>query len=343
MPSPVVEGRATLSRIAADAEVSTATVSKVLNGRAGVSPATRERVEDLLREHGYRRRNGHEPAGLIELVIVGTVSPWSAEVIRGVQRIARDTGLGVVVTAVEREDADDGARDWVGDLLRRQVVGAVLAVPELDATQKHRLRSRDVPFVLMDPAGDPDPSVPMVGSANWTGGRLATEHLLGLGHQRIGVITGPAGVISAQARLSGHRSALDHARIAQDPDLIVVGDFEHDRGVELARELLALPERPTAIFACSDLMALGVYEAARQAGLSIPGDLSVIGFDDLPVAAWAGPPLTTVRQPLIDMGSEAARLVLALRRGDEVPAVRVDLACELIIRESTAPCAGRPS
>lgn len=327
------EVRSTLSRIAADAEVSTSTVSKVLNGRTGVSEATRARVEALLHRHGYQRRGIRDPAPLIELVVARFSSPWALQILRGVQQVTQADGLGVVVT--ESGDHYAPGPEWIDGVMRRNPVGVVLVLSGVSRAQRQQLQARDIPFVVVDPVGDPGPGVPSVGSANWHGGLIATRHLLSLGHRRIGMIGGPVEMLCSRARLSGFRAAMDEADVPVCDELIVAGDFERDCGLDLGRELLDRPDRPTAIFVANDIMAFGVYEAARQAGLSIPEDLSVIGYDDLDVAEWAGPPLTTIRQPLAEMGRQAAQIVLTLDETTRTP--RVELATDLIIRASTAP------
>src|SRR5690606_14381773 len=186
--------------------------------------------------------------------------------------------------------------------------GVVLVLSSVSLAQQRQLQARGIPFVVVDPAGDPAPGVAAVGSANWNGGLLATRHLLALGHRRIAVVGGPPDMMCSRARLSGFRAAMEEARAPVCEELIVAGDFEHASGVALGRALLDRPDRPTAIFACNDMMALGVYEAARLVGLSVPDDLSVVGYDDIPVAEWVGPPLTTIRQPLDEMGRQAAQI-----------------------------------
>lgn len=325
--------RSTLSRIATDADVSTSTVSKVLNGRAGVSDATRARVENLLHRHGYQRRGLRDTAPLIELVFVRFTTVWALEILRGVQQSAQARGLGVVVT--ESGDNRGPGPEWLDGVVQRNPQGVILVLSGVSEAQQRQLMARGIPFVVVDPAGDPAPGVPSVGSANWNGGMLATRHLLSLGHRRIGMIGGPSDMMCSRARLAGYRSALDEAGAGVDERLIVSGDFEHDTGLQRGTELLALPDRPSAIFASNDLMALGVYEAARLAGLSVPGDLSVIGYDDLNVAQWAGPPLTTIRQPLLEMGRQATQMVLDVDLAERTP--RVDLATDLVVRGSTGP------
>jgi DNA-binding LacI/PurR family transcriptional regulator len=201
------------------------------------------------------------------------------------------------------------------------------------------LKSRGVPLVVVDPTGEPLHDTPSIGATNWSGGLAATRHLLALGHRRIGVVSGPENVLCSRARLDGYRAAMDEAGVPIDPALIRYGNFHVQEGTTEGRALLALADPPTAIFAGNDLQALGVYQAAREARLHIPEDLSVIGFDDLPVASWVGPPLTTVRQPLVQMAMAAARLVLRLANGEQPSQTRIELATELIVRESTAPAA----
>ncbi|WP_152365448.1 LacI family DNA-binding transcriptional regulator [Microlunatus speluncae] len=333
-PEPVdgMSERSTLSHIAAAADVSTSTVSKVLNRRAGVSEATRARVEALLHRHGYQRRGLREAAPLIELVFAEFSTVWALQILRGVQQVARARGLGVVVT--ESGDHSAPGPEWVQGAVTRNPAGIVIVLSGVTSAQGHQLRARGIPFVVVDPAGDPAPDVASVGSANWNGGLLATRHLLSLGHRRIGVVGGPIDTMCSRARLSGFRAAMEEAGAPVCEELIVAGDFERDSGLHGGQELLDRPDRPTAIFAANDLMAFGVYEAARLAGLSIPSDLSVIGYDDLTMAGWAGPPLTTIRQPLEEMGRQAAQMVLDL--DDTAPAPRVDLAIDLVVRGSTA-------
>lgn len=337
-PSPAAEQPAaspTLADIAAEAKVSMSTVSKVLNGRSGVSESTRNRVERLLQEHGYSRRGTGQPSTLIEIVFSQLNSPWAIELIRGVESVAVEHGMSAVVT--QSGDRHSPGAEWIEGAMRRSPAGVILVFSDLSAANKAQLRNRNIPFAIIDPAGNPAPDVPSIGSANWSGGVLAARHLIDLGHKRIAVITGPDDMMSARARLSGFRSAMDAAGLEVREDFVVNGQFHREDGVRAGLRLLRLPDRPTGIFASSDLQALGVYEAARTLGLSIPGDLSVVGYDDLELAKWVGPPLTTVRQPLFEMAERAARLVLSLRSDPGRSHVRIDLATDLVVRDSTAP------
>jgi LacI family transcriptional regulator/LacI family xylobiose transport system transcriptional regulator len=327
--------RVTLARIAAEAGVSTSTVSKVVNGRSEVGDMTRTRVERLLYEHGYRRRTGTAdgPVGLVDLVFAELESPWAMELIRGAEGAARAAGAGVVVSVLHTR-AGPG-RSWLDQMAERRTDGVIIVASRLTAQQRGQLATRGIPFVVVDAEGEPPPDVASVGATNWNGGLTATRHLLELGHHRIGVIGGPPGVLCSRARIDGYRAALETAQVPVDEELIRYGDFLADSGRGQGDALLSLPDPPTAIFACSDLQAFGVYEAARRHGLRVPEDLSVVGFDDLPLMRWASPPLTTVRQPLQEMAAMATRLVLALGRGETPQNQRVELATALVIREST--------
>ena len=327
--------RVTLSSVATEAGVSLSTISKVLNGRADVSSQTRSRVEGLLAAHGYLRRNaGQTRAQLLELVFHELDSVWSMEIIRGVEDIASAHGMSVVLTESGSRHAP--GPEWIEGVMRRRPVGVVLVFSDLPQEFRDKLKSRAIPFVIIDPAGDPSPDVPSVGSANWAGGLVATRHLIELGHERIAAITGPEDMMCSLARIDGYRSAMNAAGLPIDPAWVRFGDFHPSGGREHGKALLDLPQPPTAIFAGSDLQALGLYEEARMRGLRVPDDLSVVGYDDIPMCGWVSPPLTTVHQPLRRMGEEATRLVIRMSEGplDTVP--RMDLATNLVVRGSTA-------
>src|SRR3954447_1839951 len=322
--------RVTISYIADAAGVSVPTVSKVVNGRADVAPSTRARVEELLREYGYQRRTRARDARaeLLDVVFNELESPWAMEIVKGVEEVAREHGLGLVLSA--REGPGALGRSWINAVASRRSAGLILVVSELSSEAASRLSARDIPFVIVDPAGEPAPDVPSVGATNWNGGVAATRHLLELGHRRIGMIGGPPAMLCSRARVDGYRAALETAGLPVIPEIVRTGNFHVESGYMQGRALLTMRMRPTAIFAGSDLQAFGVYEAARQLGIRVPEDVSVIGFDDLPMARWVGPPLTTIRQPLSEMAATAARLVLG--QGSDR---RVELATSLVVRQST--------
>ena len=327
--------RVTLADIAADTGVSLATISKVLNGRTDVAAATRARIEEELNRHGYQRRTPAQGAPYVELVFHELESSWSMEVISGVERVAHEAGLSVVLTV--SGDRHSPAPDWIDGVLRRRPMGVVLVFSDISAPYREKLRSRRIPFVIVDPAGDPSPDVPSVGSANWSGGLMATRHLIELGHRRIAAITGPEDMMCSLARVDGYRSAMNSAGLDIDPRWIRFGDFHTSGGEARAAELLRLDAAPTAIFAGSDLQALGAIAATRKAGLSVPEDVSIVGYDDIELARWISPQLTTVHQPLRKMGESATRLVLGMAEGREPDTLRMDLATRLVVRGSTAP------
>ena len=312
------------------------TVSKVINGRADVSPETRRRVEAVIREQGYRRSDrSRRPAPLLELIFHELESEWALEIVRGVERVAGQHDLAVVLS--ELHGRRTPGRGWIEGALARRPTGVIAVFSDLNESDRTQLRTRGIPFVVVDPAGEPLHDTPSIGAANWNGGLAATRHLLGLAHRRIAVVGGPQGILCSRARMDGFRAAMDEAGVAVDPELTSHGQFQVEEGVRKGRALLRRADRPTAIITGNDLQALGIYQAAREARLHIPEDLSVVGFDDLPVARWVGPPLTTIRQPLFEMAVAAADLVLTLARGEHPVQTRVELATELVIRESTAP------
>jgi LacI family transcriptional regulator, xylobiose transport system transcriptional regulator len=328
--------RPTIATIARQAGVSSPTVSKVINGHADVAPETRRRVEAAILEHGYRRPGrAHKRAQLIEVLFHELESAWGLEILMGVEQVARENGMAVALT--EMQGRHTPGRGWLEGVLARRPAGVVAVFSDLGESVRGQLATRGIPVVVVDPTGEPLHDIPSVGATNWSGGLAATRHLLGLGHRRIGVISGPEEILCSRARLDGFRAAMDAAGVPVDSTLLRSGAYHTNEGIEEGRALLRLPDPPTAIFAGNDLQAFGVYQAAREARLHIPEDLSVVGFDDLAVAKWVGPPLTTIRQPLAQMAITAARLVLALARGEQPAQTRVELATELVIRESTAP------
>ena len=316
--------RVTIATIAQAAGVSVPTVSRVLNGHRDISRETRERVELLLREYDYRPRASRQQTrtGMIDFILPDLDCPWAMQLLRGVENTARDEGIGVAVAAA-------------ATVRRRRTDGAVLVTMSGRDRVGTELRRQAVPMVSIDPGDEAAADVPTIGVTNWSGARVATEHLIGLGHRRIGMIGGPRGQLCSRARLDGYRAALEDAGLPLDLGLLDSGDFCFESGVAAGGRLLDRPDPPSAIFAASDQMAFGVYAAAWSRGLRVPADLSVVGFDDLD-AHRAAPPLTTVRQPLVEMGRLATRTLLGLIRGEPAVAARAELVTELIVRASTA-------
>jgi LacI family transcriptional regulator len=327
--------RVTIDTIAREADVSVPTVSRVLSGRSGVPPEVRERVRELLTRYGYVSQAGRRrlTAGLIDLVFTELFDPGALQIIRGVEEAAHESGVGTVVSAIHRSTA---VRQWLLNLRTRATDGVILVAADPAAPLHSEVRRLSVPVVLVEPASIPPVDAPTVGATNRAGAREATEHLLSLGHERIGFVTGPLSTRCNRERLDGHRAALDAAGVPVRDELIRPADVDHESGFEAAIVLLHLAPPPTAVFAASDRAAFGAYEAARGRGLRVPDDLSVVGFGDLPEARWASPPLTTVRQPLAEMGLLAARTVLRLAQGERLEAEQAELTTDLQVRDSTA-------
>ncbi|MFE0809054.1 LacI family DNA-binding transcriptional regulator [Streptomyces sp. NPDC058794] len=337
----------TLAVVAREAGVSVPTASKVVNGREDVAPETRRRVTEALDRLGYVRRPRFDTARaprLVDLVVHSLDSPWSGAVLRGVEEAAYDAGLDLVVSAGMDRPRRSGTpepprpeRGWLDRLAVRGSSGALFNLAELTAVQYAAMEQHRVPFVMIDPAVEPPPGVVSVGAANWQGGVTATEHLLRLGHERIAVVAGPRRRLCSDARVAGYRSALASAGVPHRPEYVRHAGFDRAAARRRTRDLLDLPAPPTAVFVCSDAMALGVYEALAGRGLTVPDDMSVVGFDDLPEARWAAPALTTVRQPLSEMAATALRLLLRMMDGHRPESTRTELSTRLVERASTAP------
>jgi DNA-binding LacI/PurR family transcriptional regulator len=318
------------------AGTSVPTVSKVLRGGTDVSARTRDAVMAAVESLGYRPRDGRprrstEPA-LIDFVLSDVHGSWVHEALGGVEEAATAADHDVVMTIARR----DGA--WVQRVLRRRSVGVVIALVDPTGAQLDLLHAAGRRFVLVDPMSRPPAHAASVGVTNWEGGRTAAEHLLALGHRRFVALGGARSHLYSQARLDGFRSGLRGVDGA-----VVLGEASADWGREdaavVAHRLLRDHE-PTAIFCCSDLMAVGAYDAAQRLGLRIPADLSVVGFDDVPEASWVVPQLTTIRQPIADLGAAAVRMLLRMTSAPGTAVPREELATTLIERASTAPLTG---
>lgn len=334
--------RPTLSAIAQQAGTSIPTASKALRGGTDVAAATRERILRVAGELGYTPPTGSAAvaeadtgSGLVDFVLASGESSWTNRALSGVEGAASEADLDVVITLVREES------DWVDRVLRRSSCGAILAVVEPTRDQWRRLKEAGRPVVLLDPMSSPPRGVGSVGAMNWQGGRSAAEHLLTLGHTDVAVIDVSDSFEYSRARLDGFRSVLAAAGLDLAPGHHVHAGWQRARGREAAlRMLSAAEDRPTAVFACTETLALGVYDAAAELRLSIPDDLSVVGFDDLPEAGWASPPMTTVQQPIAEMAASALRMLLRIGRSAhdaDGHAPREELATRLIVRGSTAP------
>ncbi|GHD72346.1 hypothetical protein GCM10010317_082470 [Streptomyces mirabilis] len=261
----------------------------------------------------------------------------SGAVLHGVEAAAHDAGLEVVVSAgLTRTRGARPERGWLDKLIARGSSGVPFNLAELTPSQCVWLDQHPIPYVLIDPVLEPPPGVVCVGAANWRGGVTPTEHLLALGHERIAVIAGHQRKLCSSAWVAGYRSALASAGIRHRPEYVRHAGFDETIARRRTLDLLDLREPPTAVFVCSDRMALGVYEALAERGLKVPHDISVVGFDDLPESRWTTPALTTVRQPLSEMAATALHLLVRMMEGDRPEGTRTELSTLLVERASTA-------
>jgi LacI family transcriptional regulator len=331
--------RPNLSAVAAHAGVSTATASKVVNGRPDVAEDTRERVEAAITELGYRGPARSTTAHTVELMVDVLNTTYATQILRGVVLAAEELGIDVVVGRVRRRSPRgvmESSAAWAQRLAAAERIGAVVLTSGLGPDVYGSLARARVPVVVIDPLDFGQAGVVSVGSTNWLGGRSAAEHLVGLGHQHIAVIAGPTESISAVARLDGFLSLCRQKGVQVDPDLVRTIRFDHDQAVQVAEEWFRRPDPPTAIFAGSDAQAMGVLEAARRTGLRVPEDVSLVAYDDTPLASWANPPLTAVRQPLEEIGRRALLTVQQLHAGHAVDSHHIEIATTLVVRDSTA-------
>lgn len=334
---PPEDGSAPLPKltvIAREAGVSVATVSKALNGRSDVSPRTRRLINEVLERRGHRPRPRPRRGTMVDVVVPGLGSPYAMAILGGVENAAWRLGVDLVVSAVaDRTRNGQPPPAWLDRIGARDSAGVLLVRTSPTAAQRAWLADHGIPAVIIDPRRDAPPGVPVVASANRAAGRAATAHLIGLGHERIAIVTGRPGVPCAIERLDGYREAMATAGLPVDPGWKTCGSFQSEPARQATVAMFgALPVPPTAVFACSDAMAVGVFQALAELGLRVPGDVSVIGFDDSVAAVHVTPALTTVRQPWPELGAAA---LAALLSGD--PPIRVELPTGIVVRHSTAP------
>ncbi|MFI7448609.1 LacI family DNA-binding transcriptional regulator [Nonomuraea sp. NPDC049714] len=335
--------RATLADVARLAGVSPTTASKVLNGRSDVGAKTRELVLGVMAEIGYKPTAvRHEQTRDRTLVTVLDIveSRYAGTVLQGILVAATSAQAELLLRLPPGEPISTSraaARAWLEAERASGVVGIIaLAVAVPDSVL---LAAEDlgVPIVTIDPIDTTESRLVSIGSTNWAGGRSATEHLIKLGHRRIAWIGGPLGSAPSLERFHGYQAALDSADLAPDRALIRHEAFSVEAGQRHGHDLLALDERPTAIVAGNDEIAVGVLAAAKELGISVSGELSVTGFDDTPQTEWTTPRLTSVRQPLVGMGRMAVEAVLGMADGVQPASRHLQLATTLSVRDSTGP------
>lgn len=329
----------TLKELAMRANVHPSTISRVANNDPGlrISAETRERIETLLRETGYQpngiaRGLKLRQTKVLAVVIPDVTNPFFAALFRGVEDAAAPRGFNVLLC--NTDGLPERQRSHLQSLQARRVDGVIVASSFLKDPSVHELRRQKGPYVLVNRFSD-EGEDPFVGSDDLLGGQLATEHLLELGHTRIGHLAGKATVSTGVLRRRGYIAAHAAAGIPVDPQLIVETGYTEEAGVIAARRILALQDPPTALFAVTDMVALGAASVARQLGLRIPEDLAIVGYNDIPLAGRVSPGLTTMHVPIHEFGSVAVRLLLEQLDSDVAAGRRVRFTPDLIVREST--------
>jgi LacI family transcriptional regulator len=330
--------RVTIRDVAARAGVSVATISKVINQRYGVAAETNARVQAVMEEMGYEAslvaRSLRNHITNVIGILVADFDPFSTELVRGAADAIRGTGYDLVVYSASGRAGDHVGweRRYLSRLSGTLLDGAVLVTPTIVDVP------RGSPVVAVDPRTGPS-DLPTIDSDNLRGGQRATEHLLDFGHRRIAMLSGRSDLRSAHLREQGYRHALVAAGLPVDERMIQVGPYGPAVPLGPVRRLLTGVDRPTAVFASSDVAAMATMELATQLGLSVPRDLSVVGFDNIPESAVSSPPLTTISQPIRQMGQRAIELLVQLIRQEPTEATHVTLATALVVRQST--CAPR--
>lgn len=334
--------RPTIYDVARLAGVSTATVSRALNGKGQIAGTTRAAIDAAVAQLGYQpnsvaRSLVTKSSQTIALLLPDIANPFYAELVSGITRKALETGHTMLLCTTE---GDPEREEQYLNLLRAKQVDGVLVdglvlPPDLIA----RFVRNGLPIVCLDRDID-STSVPLVQVDNLRGAKMAAEHLISLGHRRIAHIAGPPELRISAERIAGYRAAFAAVGVEPDSRLAAVGSFTEDGGYEAMRGLLATTEL-TAVFAANDLSAIGAISAVVESGRRVPADVSVVGFDDLHLAQFTTPPLTTIHQPALEIAQRATQLLLDLAEGRQVRQLRHLLEPELVIRASSAPPAPR--
>lgn len=342
MTSARTAERATIIDVANEADVSFSTVSRVVSGKGYVSAGTRERVMQAMTRTGYVvNRQARALAGglhqVIGLLVPDLDTSYVGEILRGIDEELAANSYDLMLYTTHRRKTRESI--FVASLTQGMTDGLLMLLPVDPGAYLDSIKRRAFPYVLIDHGGL-DEQGPSVGATNRLGAIEAVTYLVALGHRRIGFITGNQEMGCSRDRLAGYQEALLAAGLPRDESLVREGNFHQPLAYERTRELLALPEPPTAIFAANDVSAFGVMDAVRDAGLRIPEHVSVIGFDDIPGAQSANPPLTTIRQPLREMGRLATRMLFEFISNSQREVERIELPTELIVRSTCRPRSG---
>lgn len=331
--------RPTIYDVARLAGVSTATVSRLLNGTGQIAPATRAAIEAAVEQLGYRpntiaRSLVTKSTQTIALLLPDITNPFYAALVSGIQEHALRQDHTMLLCTTEGDPERE--EQYLGLLRAKQVDGALVDGLVLPPDRIARFVQDGFPIVCLDRDIESD-AIPLVQVDNLAGGRLAADHLLSLGHSTIAHVTGPRALGISDERLRGYREALAAAGIAADPELVAEGRFTEQGGYEATRTLLGRGAGFTAVFAGNDLSAIGVLHAIAESRRRVPEDVSVVGFDDLRLSAFTTPPLTTVQQPAAEIAQRATELLFDLAGGRNVETTRHLLEPRLVVRASTAP------
>lgn len=323
----------TMKELAKEAGVSISTVSRVLGGKATVHPSTRERVLQVARTLDYRR----QPEGLgiesqtICLILPQVATAFYVEILKGVERVASEANYELVLFTASGSGYAEKIRHRIQ--AGRRFRGLLVCTPRKGAEKVLHTIPKDLAVVILDHR-NAGADLPSVAIENLKGAFAGTQYLIQKGHRRIGFIVGDLDVQAALDRLRGYRLALAEHGIEYRPAWVKQGDFNAESGYAAGKAWLAEGEMPTAIFASNDLMATGLLRAFHEAGIRVPADIAVMGFDDLLVAAVTSPPLTTIRQPIVEMGEIGFRMLQRLMNGERLEVKRAVLETELVVRES---------
>lgn len=328
-------GKATIADVARLAGVSTATVSRALKKPDVVSQAMRERVQAAVSRVNYvpnslARNLRTQRSGVIILLVRKIDNPFYLEVFRGVESAAREHGLSVLMGNAEH---DDGGGKRYFDMVRERAADGMILMTGQQPPAGCDQAQLPIIVALESVPGCAWPTIQV---DNVAAAREATQYLLSLGHRRIAHVSGPTPEILGLARSEGYRGALQQAGLAVDPALEIRGDYSMDAGRRAAATLLQAPTRPSAVFCDNDTMAMGVITGMREAGLKVPADVSVMGFDDIVFARGYAPPLTTVHQPRHDIGVRALALLVRRMAGEKLPLEPIVLPTHIAVRASTA-------